>query len=115
MLDLGTLGGSDSRAYAINDAGQIVGHSDLDPTIGGYRGFLWDSENGMIELSDLLFDDSGWERLTYAMDINNYGQIVGQGRTAGGEYHAFIMTPVPEPATLLLLALGTLALTRRRR
>ena len=115
MIDLGTFGGSNSRANDINNAGQIVGHSYLDPPSIGYRAFLWDSENGMIELSDLLFDSSGWERLTYAMAINNYGQIVGQGITAGGETHAFLMTPVPEPATLLLVALGSLALRRKNK
>ncbi len=115
MIDLGTLGGSDSRTKDINNAGQVVGYSYLDPDSVGYRGFLWDSENGMIELSDLLFDDSGWERLTYANAINNYGQIVGQGKTAGGEYHAFLMTPIPEPATLLLVALGSLALRRKNK
>ena len=113
MIDLGTLGGSNSNAYAINNAGQIVGSSYLDSPSIGYRGFLWDSENGMIELSDLLFDDSGWERLTSAKAINNYGQIVGVGRI-NGEGHAFLMTPVPEPATLLLVALGSLVLRRKK-
>ncbi len=115
MIDLGTLGGSDSVAYAINDAGQIVGHSyPVHASDDHSGGFLWDSENGMIKLSDLLFDDSGWDRLPYAMDINNYGQIVGWG-SIDGETHAFLMTPVPEPATLLLVALGSLALLRKRK
>ncbi len=29
MYDLGTLGGSSSRAYAINEKGQVVGHFRL--------------------------------------------------------------------------------------
>ncbi len=112
MIDLGTLGGPYSSAHGINNEGQVVGY--LFTSGEGYSGFLWDSENGMIELSDLLFDDSGWDRLTYAMDINNYGQIVGWG-SIDSETHAFLMTPVPEPATLLLVALGSLALLRKRK
>ncbi len=37
ITDLGTLGGIGSRAYGINDAGQIVGWGVID---GGKRAFL---------------------------------------------------------------------------
>jgi probable HAF family extracellular repeat protein len=46
--DLGTLGGTDSLAYSINDNGQIVGESR---TIGGNRhAFSWTRSEGMIDL-----------------------------------------------------------------
>jgi len=84
MIDLGP-----GSAYAINDAGQVIGfESSLAPT------FYWDSENGIITLPDLLLDNSGWQSLSFANDINNRGQIVGLGITARGDYHAFLMTPV---------------------
>ena len=102
-----------SYAYAINNAGQVVGTSQNAPVYYD-SAFLWDSTNGVVLLDDLLVSDPGWENLWEGYDINNYGQIVGTGNI-NGETHAFLMTPVPEPATLLLVGLGTLALTRRRR
>jgi len=53
--------------------------------------------------------------LRSAFAINDNGQIVGIGSDAQGNGRAFLLTPIPEPATLSLLALGGLALLRRRR
>jgi probable HAF family extracellular repeat protein len=97
MHDLGTLGiGGSSYAFGINNSGQVVGRS------GG--AFLWTSGDGMVNLNTLIDPQSGWE-LIYANAINDAGQIVGTGYI-GGEQHAFLLTPVPEPASLALLALG---------
>ena len=52
--------------------------------------------------------------LTYACDINESGWIVGGGQIDGHE-HYFLLRPIPEPATLSLLAVGWLALIRRRK
>ena len=45
--DLGTLGGNYSIAYAINDAGQIVGESALSDEDFEIHGFLW--QNGVMK------------------------------------------------------------------
>ena len=45
---LGSLGGSQSEAYAVNDVGQIVGWSLTSSGIP--RGFLW-QDGTMIELA----------------------------------------------------------------
>ncbi len=37
MIDLGTLGGSDSVALGVNNSGQIVGHSYTAGDAGGTR------------------------------------------------------------------------------
>ncbi len=52
---------------------------------------------------------------TWANGIDEYGNIVGCGKTMGGETHALLWQVVPEPATVLLLGMGGLAITRRRR
>ncbi|TLY41301.1 MAG: hypothetical protein E6K61_05510 [Nitrospirae bacterium] len=77
--NLGTLpGGRVSFAYAINDAGQVVGVSE-----GGSGAFLW--QNGvMTDLGTLGGASSS------ASGINQAGQIVGISNNASGESHAFM-------------------------
>ncbi|MCL2639470.1 MAG: PEP-CTERM sorting domain-containing protein [Phycisphaerales bacterium] len=129
MIDLGELGGGYSVGLAINNLGQVVGWSnltpleeyDLAPDIYDMRAFLY-TDGQMIDLNSLIDPASGWILQT-AFGINDAGQIVGNG-LFDGQYHAFLLTPtangfdlssVPEPATLPVLALATIALVRRRR
>ncbi|MBP7937603.1 MAG: PEP-CTERM sorting domain-containing protein [Phycisphaerae bacterium] len=109
--DLGDLPGGDdvSWANAINDAGQVVG---AGTTAVGQRAFLWDSVNGMRDLNALL--DAGGEgwTLTEAWAVNDRGWIVGVGENPGGAGHAFLL--VPEPASLIMMAVGLGGLARRR-
>lgn len=112
MRDLGTLGGEWSVARAINNSGQVIGESTLVVGETLDHAFLWE-DGEMHDLNDLIPADSGWE-LTECYDINEQGQIAGSG-WIGGEKHAYLLTAVPEPATLLLLGLGSLALLRGRK
>jgi probable HAF family extracellular repeat protein len=98
---LPTLGGASSYAYAINDHSQVVGHSYLQS--GSYHAFIY--ENGsMADLNSLIDPSLGWD-LRFAQDINNNGQIVGYG-LIGGQGHTFLLTPIPEPASRMLLAVA---------
>ncbi|MHC4113047.1 MAG: DUF3466 family protein, partial [Planctomycetota bacterium] len=95
MIDLSSnfaFGTEGSVASAINDAGQIVGY--LNPW-GPSVAFYLDIDNGMIKLEDLIPPGSMWKVLKFAFDINNRGQIVGQGITNSGKTLAFLMTPIP--------------------
>jgi len=79
VIDLGTLGGDESLAYCINDAGQIVGeamnnkgdsHATLfDPTGAGNN----------LDLGTLGGRDS------WAWSINDVGQIVGYVENSQGD------------------------------
>ena len=81
MLDLGTLGGTYSSAYGINDSGQVVGYSN---TAGGdYHAFLYDS-TAMTDLGTL------GGTYSYAYGINDSGQVVGYSGTIGHASRAFL-------------------------
>lgn len=106
VFDLGTLGGADSSAQAINDHGQVVGSSQTNA--GETHAFLYEGDI-MIDLNDLLAENSDWTALISANDINNRGEVVGQG-LINGEYHAFLLTPVPTPAAGWLFSSGIFCL-----
>lgn len=93
-----------ASAHAINNLGQIVGEGD--PSGTSRQPVLWDT-TGLQPLQSLIPKNSGWE-LEYAADINDLGQIAGYG-FYNGELRAFLMTPVPEPTSLALAAMGCLS------
>ena len=73
--DLGNLGGegglAGNHACAINNHGQVVGHSDL-PNDASFHGFLWTRETGMKDLGTLSGDFA-----SLALGINDGGVVVG--------------------------------------
>jgi probable HAF family extracellular repeat protein len=114
-LDLGTLGGDYSEAVSINNKGQIIGRAT---TLGshGYIPCLFDpTGNGNnIAINSVIDSSSGWF-ISSVEDINDNGWIVGHGINPEGDVHACVLIPIPEPATLSLLALGAILAGRRRK
>jgi len=67
----------------------------------------------MQDLNSLIDPRLQWTLVT-ANDINNAGQITGSG-LIGGQTHAYLLTPVPEPASLLIMTAGVSPFFLRRR
>ena len=81
MTDLGTLGGTNTVVWDLNNRGQVVGSSQT-PSRQAHP-FLW-QDGVMTDLGSL--GPHGAD----ALDINDRGQVVGEFGTASAHSHAFI-------------------------
>ncbi|HKY27575.1 MAG TPA: DUF3466 family protein [Pyrinomonadaceae bacterium] len=82
MRQIGTLGGTSSMAFAVNDLGSVVGAART--TSGEQHAFLY--YGGVMHDLDTLGGN-----LSTARGINSRGQIVGGSRLAiPGQRHAFV-------------------------
>ena len=84
VVALGNLGFADSRAFAINSAGDIVGSSGNGSAPRCCEHAFLYRGGTMLDLGTLGGDHS------YAYGINDRLEIVGQAQLANGTYHAFL-------------------------
>lgn len=102
VMDLGAvavgIGVTLSRALAINDSGVVVGWAN----IGRHEDHacVWDTSASPITVSDLgrLPGPAGQSGYSYAYDVNNAGQIVGESMAVPQLPHAVLWQPAPPAA-----------------
>ncbi len=142
MVDLGSFGGAETSAFAINDQGTIVGEGQT--ASGSFHAFLSDGK-GLADLNSLIAPIPGFT-LVSATGINASGQIAAYGRFASDPsylIHEVLLSPtglgvptidpspstdpgpstpppvvastVPEPASVAVFALIAAAAATRRR
>lgn len=117
VIELGSpsLPFTTSSASAINNAGQVVGYVGGVLNHSSLQGAAL-FEGGEVVLLESLLDPevAGRWDLQFATDINDAGQIVGSG-VFDGQVRAFLLTPVPEPGTALLMVVGMIGLVAAHR
>jgi probable HAF family extracellular repeat protein len=94
LTDLGTVSGDPcSTALGINSKRQIVGTSGIC-FVSNLHAFLWE-DGQIVDLNTLVAPDSGLQ-LTVALNINDRGEIAGNGVLLNGDTHAFLLIPCGE-------------------
>ena len=117
ITDLGSLGGNFSVANGINDGGQVVGFSSVPGDKSDHAFITGPNGADMTDLNSLVYLADG-AVLTEAFRINNAGQVIADGyNPTDTRSHAYLLTPIPEPESYVLMlgGLGLIGLMARRR
>ena len=95
MIDLGTIDADNySRAFGMNDKGQIVGQSwfwDGQNTTASHA-FVWNGEGAIVDLNTLVTNRTDLN-LTEASFITDRGWIVANGQLPNGDLRAAVLVP----------------------
>jgi probable HAF family extracellular repeat protein len=113
-ISLGSLGGNNGAAYALNNFNQVVGWSQI--ANGAQHAFLY--SNGTMQDLNLLIPPLSGITLTSAVGIDSAGEIVAFGSDASGQTNEYLLTPlespVPEPSSLAVFTvmIGTFVIRK---
>ncbi|MBC7929317.1 MAG: hypothetical protein H7Z38_02020 [Rubrivivax sp.] len=84
VTDLGTLGGTQSKAHGIDNCGRVVGESPTANSSGNPHPFFW-SDGQLTDIEPFVGGSSG-----SAQALNGVGFAAGHASDAAGNTHPFI-------------------------
>jgi hypothetical protein len=91
LVDQHTRSGYRSLGAYVGGATPYLGDGDCET-----GSFLWENGSPMVDLATLVSSDSGISVGNGAFDINDRGEIAGQGNDANGDTHAILLIPCDE-------------------
>jgi hypothetical protein len=110
-----------AAAIDISETGLVVGASSVKSVPGftrpasGVMGWIYTKEGGLQWMDDLIDPTLGYQ-ITGGNTIADDGTIYATGYLIGSNIpHQFLLTPLPEPGTCVLMMFGMGTLLRRRR
>ncbi len=106
-----TFSAENAGPTRINDLGHVF-FSSRSSTTGVRRAHVWTPWAGIQNLDGSLATPVPGLSLRGVSGINNSGQVVASG-TLNGQTRFALLTPVPEPGTLIALGVGIAAFLRR--
>ena len=96
LIDLETLGGPNSHAVAINNAGQVIGNSDTSDM--HTHAILWELASGNIVKTDI---ETLGGRDSSAVAMNEAGRVIGRSYLENNrDNHAFLWEKGKKPIDL---------------
>jgi hypothetical protein len=119
IVDLGNLnsvagysGYNAGQAMGINDSAQVVGwvYNGSKVLTSEYAFIAGTTASSVVPLSNYVPSLGDFTRLSQALAIDDAGCIAGTGITNTSSTDTFLLTPTPEPSTLLLAISGLLGL-----
>ncbi len=108
LLNPTGVGYDQSTTRGINSFGTVVGFANDSSGNLDTSGQIWNlTGNGYVAtaLDSLVINLNGWQTQA-AQSINDRGQIVGVGLDPNGIVRAYLLTPVPEPASWAMMIAG---------
>jgi hypothetical protein len=90
-----------AEAHGINGLLQIVGWTEFPGLFPERRAVLWEGSNA-IDLKLVTYIPTPepavfqWSQLNEAVDIDEFGRIVGTGSAPNGTTRAFMLEPIPD-------------------
>lgn len=110
-----------TAASFIDAAGNVYGQFNNVDALGNTLSttlFEWNpTRDQLTDLNALIQGGTSFQSLDSIVAVNASGEIAGNGTDGQGNPQGFVLNPIsiPEPATLSLLAIGTLALIAKRK